>query len=139
MCSMRKPPVETRSCNIDCNIKYCNFLFSKVCRNNGSFSCNVKLIQWKIDELIFKNFISNIRWRTIQVGVCSVECGSGEIKQASECIKYFDDGREEVLPETDCRNVPKPSDRTSCYIDCSGRKWIYTDWTSVSFQLRNKR
>ncbi|VDM51344.1 unnamed protein product [Toxocara canis] len=75
---------------------------------------------------------SPVRWRTIPLGPCSAACGHGEQRQKVDCIRAFIDGREEVVSETECRALSKPSDRTSCYTDCSGRKWSYTEWSPCS-------
>uniref|UniRef100_A0A914SAX5 Uncharacterized protein n=1 Tax=Parascaris equorum TaxID=6256 RepID=A0A914SAX5_PAREQ len=74
---------------------------------------------------------SVFRWRSTPVGTCSAACGQGEQHQKVECIRGFVDGSEEVVPDTECRGHARPNDRTSCYTDCSGRKWSYTEWSSV--------
>ncbi|VDD89911.1 unnamed protein product [Enterobius vermicularis] len=73
-----------------------------------------------------------IKWRSVGIGPCSVTCGHGEMRQRSECIRQFNDGREEAVPEKECRNLQKPSDRKACYQDCAGRKWAYSEWSTCS-------
>lgn len=74
------------------------------------------------------------------VGQCSATCGRGERRQKSECIRSYVDGGEDIVSDAQCRQLKKPSDHAPCYVDCSGRKWAYTDWTPVclmhaSYQL----
>lgn len=71
------------------------------------------------------------RWRLIPIGECNATCGNSEISQKSECVQSFVDGRETVIADSKCDQLKKPSDRTRCYVDCSGRKWTYAEWTSV--------
>uniref|UniRef100_A0A9J2P3P8 Peptidase M12B domain-containing protein n=1 Tax=Ascaris lumbricoides TaxID=6252 RepID=A0A9J2P3P8_ASCLU len=78
------------------------------------------------------NIECTIKWRSTPIGACSAACGQGEQHQKVECIRGFVDGSEEVVPDTECRGHARPSDRTSCYTDCSGRKWSYTEWSPCS-------
>lgn len=73
-----------------------------------------------------------IKWRTVIIGSCTVTCGHGEIRQRSECIRQYNDGREEAVAESECRHLHKPSDRKVCYHDCAGRKWTYSNWSQCS-------
>ncbi|KAL3982766.1 Thrombospondin type 1 domain family protein [Acanthocheilonema viteae] len=78
------------------------------------------------------NIDCTIKWRVIPIGQCNATCGRGEKRQKSECIRSYVDGRETVISDSHCHQLKKPSDRAQCYVDCSGRKWIYTEWTSCS-------
>lgn len=72
------------------------------------------------------------RWRVNPVGACSATCGHGERRQESECIRSYVDGREELIQETECNHLKKPNSRSTCFVDCSGRQWTYTEWLPVS-------
>ncbi|VDN31904.1 unnamed protein product, partial [Gongylonema pulchrum] len=68
-------------------------------------------------------------WRSVPTGQCSATCGHGERRQKSECIQSHVDGREDIVSDVHCLKLKRPSDHASCYVDCSGRKWTYTEWT----------
>lgn len=71
------------------------------------------------------------RWRVVPIEQCNATCGRGEKRQKSECIQSYVDGRETVISDSECHQLKRPSDRAQCYVDCSGRKWTYTEWTPV--------
>ncbi|CAA93287.2 A disintegrin and metalloproteinase with thrombospondin motifs gon-1 [Caenorhabditis elegans] len=77
------------------------------------------------------NIDCSTRWITEDVSSCSAKCGSGQKRQRVSCVKMEGD-RQTPASEHLCDRNSKPSDIASCYIDCSGRKWNYGEWTSCS-------
>ncbi|PIO53322.1 hypothetical protein TELCIR_25345, partial [Teladorsagia circumcincta] len=70
-------------------------------------------------------------WITEDVSHCSAQCGSGEKKQRVYCMK-IEGGRQTITRDEDCDRASRPSERVTCFVDCSGRRWSYSEWSSCS-------
>uniref|UniRef100_A0A8R1HW91 Peptidase M12B domain-containing protein n=1 Tax=Caenorhabditis japonica TaxID=281687 RepID=A0A8R1HW91_CAEJA len=77
------------------------------------------------------NIDCSTRWITEDVSSCNAKCGPGQKRQRVSCVKMEGD-RQTPVSEHLCDRNTKPSDIATCYIDCSGRRWSYTDWTPCS-------
>ncbi|PIO64423.1 thrombospondin type 1 domain protein, partial [Teladorsagia circumcincta] len=71
------------------------------------------------------------KWITEDVSHCSAQCGSGEKKQRVYCMK-IEGGRQTITRDEDCDRASRPSERVTCFVDCSGRRWSYSEWSSCS-------
>ncbi|CAI5448985.1 unnamed protein product [Caenorhabditis angaria] len=77
------------------------------------------------------NLECSTKWITQDTSSCSAKCGSGHKRQKVTCVKLYGANQNPVGEEF-CDRNKRPNDITSCYIDCSGRKWSYSDWTQCS-------
>lgn len=71
------------------------------------------------------------KWITEDVSRCSAQCGSGEKMQRVYCVK-IEGGRQTITRDEDCDRSSRPSERVTCFIDCSGRRWSYSEWSACS-------
>ncbi|CAI4221397.1 unnamed protein product [Auanema sp. JU1783] len=78
------------------------------------------------------NIDCTIKWHTEDISRCSAQCGAGEKRLRVLCVRLDSNGRSNPARETDCDRNTRPSERASCYTDCSGRRWAYTEWTPCS-------
>lgn len=79
------------------------------------------------------NGVNFCRWLTEPASECSAVCGAGEMSQRSICIQLLSNGHQQRVDDVYCRDSEKPPDRVPCFNDCAGRKWVYTEWDTVSF------
>ncbi|CAI2350188.1 unnamed protein product [Caenorhabditis sp. 36 PRJEB53466] len=77
------------------------------------------------------NIDCSTRWMTEDTSSCSAKCGAGQKRQRASCVK-MEGERQTPVSEHLCDRNTKPAELTSCYIDCSGRRWSYSDWTACS-------
>uniref|UniRef100_A0A1I7XFA5 GON domain-containing protein n=1 Tax=Heterorhabditis bacteriophora TaxID=37862 RepID=A0A1I7XFA5_HETBA len=109
---------------------------------NGHYQVSVFRQQIPIQDVILEysgsdniveriNGTGPIRWVTEDITHCSAECGSGEKKQRVYCVKVHN-GRQSITRESDCDRNNRPSERIACFVDCSGRRWSYSEWTQCS-------
>lgn len=71
------------------------------------------------------------RWKTDDIAPCNAHCGNGEKRQRISCVRV-DGNRISPTREADCDRSTRPSERVACYVDCSGRRWVYTEWSQCS-------
>ncbi|EPB74850.1 thrombospondin type 1 domain protein [Ancylostoma ceylanicum] len=81
--------------------------------------------------VVVLDFETVFRWMTEDVSHCSAQCGSGEKKQRVYCVKV-EGGRQTITRDEDCDRANRPSERVTCFVDCSGRRWSYSEWSSCS-------
>ncbi|CAD6197895.1 unnamed protein product [Caenorhabditis auriculariae] len=77
------------------------------------------------------NIECTTKWSTEDTTSCSARCGSGQKRQRVGCVKVEGDRQIPTL-ESNCDRASRPSDVAACYVDCSGRRWTYGEWSSCS-------
>ncbi|VDM51778.1 unnamed protein product [Angiostrongylus costaricensis] len=90
--------------------------------------------QWSTCDRICQDMgpkIISFRWVTEDMTHCSAQCGSGEKRQRVYCVKV-EGGRQVIIKDEDCDRSSRPLERVTCFVDCSGRKWSYSEWSTCS-------
>ncbi|CAB3406645.1 unnamed protein product [Caenorhabditis bovis] len=72
-----------------------------------------------------------VKWSTKDVTSCNAKCGIGQKRQKAVCVKLEGD-RQTTIADINCDPNAKPAEIVSCYIDCTGRRWTYSEWTTCS-------
>lgn len=81
----------------------------------------ITLPDWKCGDITLKPLSTAIcnpepcplRWTVHVQGICSASCGGGLIARTVQCVQEHQD-IEEVLPDEQCRHVPKPKRVVPC-------------------------
>uniref|UniRef100_A0AC35U444 Peptidase M12B domain-containing protein n=1 Tax=Rhabditophanes sp. KR3021 TaxID=114890 RepID=A0AC35U444_9BILA len=73
-----------------------------------------------------------LKWQTAPQSRCSVPCGNGHMMQRVWCVKQDTNGNESYISEKECDVSNKPATTITCFNDCSGKKWQYSEWAECS-------
>ncbi|CEF59256.1 A disintegrin and metalloproteinase with thrombospondin motifs 9 [Strongyloides ratti] len=84
------------------------------------------------DVIKMCNIDCYLKWQTISQSSCSVPCGHGHKYQRIFCVKQHINGSDEYVHEQECNEETKPETKVPCFIDCSGKRWNYTNWSECS-------
>ncbi|PAV76138.1 hypothetical protein WR25_23439 isoform B [Diploscapter pachys] len=77
------------------------------------------------------NIECSTRWIVEDLSACSAACGAGQKRQRVSCAKT-EQGRQTSVADSDCDSAVKPPSITHCYVDCSGRRWSYSEWSTCT-------
>uniref|UniRef100_A0A915JMY9 Peptidase M12B domain-containing protein n=1 Tax=Romanomermis culicivorax TaxID=13658 RepID=A0A915JMY9_ROMCU len=81
------------------------------------------------------NINCKLRWAVKSSSTCSVSCGSGLKTYIFSCIteNFLGYHADEIeVDDAHCQDIPKPPEAITCYADCSGFNWVYSNWTECS-------
>ncbi|GMT24056.1 hypothetical protein PFISCL1PPCAC_15353, partial [Pristionchus fissidentatus] len=81
------------------------------------------------------NVDCELKWHSEQSSVCSASCGHGTIQLRVFCARIDrSTGRPTPVQPQHTNLCPgvAPSSSRPCYSDCSGRRWVYSEWTECS-------
>ncbi|KAL4640258.1 thrombospondin type-1 domain-containing protein 4-like [Arapaima gigas] len=70
-------------------------------------------------------------WYTGQWGQCSSECGNGTQTRSVVCILHSE-GQLEVISNSNCSHMTRPSSTQSCFLKRCGAMWHVTEWSACS-------
>ena len=73
-------------------------------------------------------------WKIIEIGQCSVTCGSGVKTQTSKCIRRQPQiEAEDEIPEFMCKMTDKPASVLPCHEKPCELMWKISEWSEVHF------
>ncbi|KAF8376545.1 gon-1, partial [Pristionchus pacificus] len=81
------------------------------------------------------NVDCELKWHSEQTAPCSASCGHGTIHLRVFCARFDrPTGRPSPVQPIHANLCPgpAPSSTRPCYSDCSGRRWVYSEWTECS-------
>ena len=127
--AMHKPEPQQHACNTQCILK----LVTNVAQTCSSLLLQkLEIIIGQSDESFLTRYIS-FRWVTELASECSANCGEGQQHQRSYCVQEFPiESRHSRVDDGYCNHLNRPPDRVSCYKDCAGRSWTYTEWSECT-------
>ncbi|XP_072488956.1 A disintegrin and metalloproteinase with thrombospondin motifs 13 isoform X2 [Notamacropus eugenii] len=71
------------------------------------------------------------RWRH-KLASCSVSCGGGIVQKILYCARAFGENEEEIVPDSQCQELPRPEEQEPCNLDPCPPRWKVVSSSSCS-------
>ncbi|XP_036608607.1 A disintegrin and metalloproteinase with thrombospondin motifs 13 [Trichosurus vulpecula] len=71
------------------------------------------------------------RWQH-KLASCSVSCGGGVVRRILYCARAFGENEEEIVPDTQCQELPRPEEQEPCNLDPCPPRWKVVSTSSCS-------
>ncbi|XP_020837622.1 A disintegrin and metalloproteinase with thrombospondin motifs 13 isoform X1 [Phascolarctos cinereus] len=71
------------------------------------------------------------RWRH-KLASCSVSCGGGVVQRILYCARAFGENEEEIVPDSQCQELPRPEEQEPCNLDPCPPRWKVVSSSSCS-------